>query len=145
MKELLAPLMDSVIGVVLVANTPAYLFKHLREVLADVSREISFDWIVGELRDALAAPSSEIERIAYLYALFVLMTYRPHSAIQRELKRISDSGIRWMADLVMLYKQTAVVSKLIEVSGEQPPTISVNPKYRVADGSNNFRPPVEIS
>ena len=145
MKEILAPLMDSVIGVVLVANTPAYLFKHLRRILADISKEVSLDRLVKELRKEISCPSQDVCDIAYSYALFVLMTYKPYPDVQRELHWIGASRHRWMEDIVMRYKQTARVSTAIEIKGEPPPLLSVNPEDRFANGTNNIIPPVEIN
>lgn len=145
MKEILAPVIDSVIGVVLVANTPAYLFKHLRRVLADISKEVPLDRLVGELQKELSCPSQDVFHIAYSYALFILMTYKPYPEVQRELDWIGASRHRWMEDLVMRYKQTAKVSTEISVEGEPPTPLSVNPKDRFANGTNNIIPPIEIN
>lgn len=144
MKDHLTRLMDSIVEVLLVANTPAYLFKHLRAILADISREVPLDRITDELRRELSTESHDMDRMAYAYALFTLMTFKPYPSVRNELHWIKDSRLRWMPELVRRYERTAVVSKLIVVEGDPPSALSVEPEYQLATGTNTILPPVEI-
>ena len=72
----LEPKMDEVYDVVLVANTPAYLYKKLRRVLFDIANSTPLQTLISELRREVASPpSDDYDQASYVYALFILITY----------------------------------------------------------------------
>ena len=111
MIDLLENRMYSVADTLLVANTPVYLLKRLRRSLADLAKEIPIDRLVKELHEELSAsPASEfdLQKTAYAYALFVLMTYDQYQCIRDELHWIRESGLRWIREVIEHYERSAV-------------------------------------
>ena len=111
MIDLLENRIYSVADTLLVANTPVYLLKRLRRSLADLAKEIPIDRIVKELHKELSnSPPDrfDLQKTAYVYALFVLMTYEPYRHIRDELHWIRESGLRWIREVIEHYERSAV-------------------------------------
>ena len=97
MIGLLKSRLEDVYDVVLVANTPAYLYKKLRRVLFDVANLIPFQTVVSELRSEIASsPSDEYDQVSYVYTLFILLTYGRYEDVQQQLGWIRSIQVKWM-------------------------------------------------
>ncbi|MDE0027128.1 MAG: hypothetical protein OXP69_22175 [Spirochaetaceae bacterium] len=118
MIDLLENRVYSVADTLLVANTPVYLLKRLRQSLVDLAKEIPIDRIVKELRKELSDSSPnqfDLQNTAYVYALFVLMTYEPYQYVRDELRWIRESGLRWIREVIEHYERSAVTLDLVTV------------------------------
>ena len=106
---MIAPLqsrLEDVYDVVLVANTPAYLYKNLRRVLVDIVNLIPFQTVVSELRrEVESSPSDEYDQASYVYALFILMTYGRYEDVQQQLGWIRSIDVKWMHYLTNHYER----------------------------------------
>ena len=67
MIESLRDRMEDVYSVVLVANTPAYLYDNLREVLSGMAKRVRLPELTSELRNEMAAPPQPRIRSIVLY------------------------------------------------------------------------------
>ena len=142
MIDLLAKRMDLVVEILLVSNTPAYLFKRLRSALADVAREVPLDSIVKELRRELSdGTTQELDRAAYSYALFVLMTYESYADIGCELCWIRESGLRWITEIIRYYEQSVAVSKSVTID---VPVRLNKPSFKISVAENNVLQSLDI-
>ena len=91
MIESLKDRMEDVYSVVLVANTPAYLYDNLREVLSGMAKRVRLPALIAELRNEVAAaPSEEYHQSSYIYALFILMTYDRYEDVRHHLDWIGS-------------------------------------------------------
>ena len=71
MIESLKDRMEDVYSVVLVANTPAYLYENLREVLSGMEKRVRLPALISELRNEMAtSPSEEYDQSSYICCLF---------------------------------------------------------------------------
>ena len=107
----LSNLMDEIVAVFVVSNTPAYLFKHLRRVIAEVAREESLPVVAAEVRSLISQPSESLDfkKEAYLYALFVLLTFQCDEAdTDREIGLFRECGLVWAKEMVDLHKANAI-------------------------------------
>ena len=106
MIALLKSRLEDVYDVVLVANTPAYIYKNLRRVLVDVVNLIPFQTVVSELRrEVESSPSDEYDQASYVYALFILMTYGRYEDVQQQLGWIRSIDVKWMHYLTNHYER----------------------------------------
>ena len=72
MIESLRDRMEDVYSVVLVANTPAYLYDNLREVLSGMAKRVRLPELISELRNEMSAsPNEEYDQSSYIYTLFM--------------------------------------------------------------------------
>lgn len=109
MIESLRDRMEDVYSVVLVANTPAYLYDNLREVLSGLAKRVRLPELISELRHEMAAsPSQEYDQSSYIYALFVLMTYDRYEDVRHHLEWIGSSDVKWMGYLTRYYQNNVV-------------------------------------
>ena len=109
MIEALKDRMEDVYSVVLVANTPAYLYDNLREVLSGMANSVRLPELISELRNEVAPPSSqEYDQSSYIYALFVLMTYDRYEDVRHHLEWIGSSNVKWMGYLTKYYQNNVV-------------------------------------
>lgn len=109
MIGLLKSRLEDVYDVVLVANTPAYLYKKLRRVLFDVANLIPFQTVVSELRSEIASsPSDGYDQVSYVYTLFILLTYGRYEDVQQQLGWIRSIQVRWMDYLTNHYERNIV-------------------------------------
>ena len=109
MIESLKDRMEDVYSVVLVANTPAYLYDNLREVLSGRANRVRLPELISELRNEMAAPpSQEYDQSSYIYALFILMTYDRYEDVRHHLEWIGASNIKWMGYLTKYYQNNVV-------------------------------------
>lgn len=139
MIDLLENRIYSVADTLLVANTPVYLLKRLRQSLADLAKEIPIDRIVKELHKELSDSSPDrfdLQKTAYVYALFVLMTYEPYRHIRDELHWIRESGLRWIREVIGHYERSAV--SLDSVTVDIPARVA--PFYTTAAADNTNIP-----
>ena len=109
MIESLKDRMEDVYSVVLVANTPAYLYDNLREVLSGMAKRVRLPALISELRNEVAAPpSEEHHKSSYIYALFILMTYDRYEDVRHHLEWIGSIKIKWMGYLTKYYENNVV-------------------------------------
>lgn len=109
MIGLLKSRMEDVYDVVLVANTPVYLYKNLRRILFDLANVIPFQTLVSELREEVASsPNEEYDQSSYIYTLFVLMTYGRYEDVRQHLGWIKSSKAVWMEYLISHYQRNVV-------------------------------------
>lgn len=109
MIEALKDRMEDVYSVVLVANTPAYLYDNLREVLSGMANRVRLPDLISELRNEMAPPpSQEYDQSSYIYALFVLMTYDRYEDVRHHLEWIGSSNVKWMGYLTKYYQNNVV-------------------------------------
>ena len=109
MIGLLKSRLEDVYDVVLVANTPAYLYKKLRRVLFDVANLIPFQTVVSELRSEIASsPGDEYDQVSYVYTLFILLTYGRYEDVQQQLGWIRSIQVKWMYYLTNHYERNIV-------------------------------------
>ena len=109
MIGLLKSRMEDVYDVVLVANTPVYLYKNLRRVLFDLANVIPFQTLVSELREEVASsPNEEYDQSSYIYALFVLMTYGRYEDVRPHFGWIGSSKAEWIDYLINHYRRNVV-------------------------------------
>lgn len=109
MIESLRDRMEDVYSVVLVANTPAYIYDNLREALSGMAKSVRLPELISELRKEMAAPpSQEYDQSSYVYALFVLMTYDRYEDVRHHLEWIGSSDVKWMGYLTKYYQNNVV-------------------------------------
>ena len=109
MIESLKDRMEDVYSVVLVANTPAYLYDNLREVLSGMAKRVRLPALISELRNEMAAsPSEEYDQSSYIYALFILITYDQYEDVRHHLDWIGSSKTKWMGYLTKYYENNVV-------------------------------------
>ena len=109
MIESLKNRMEDVYPVVLVANTPAYLYDNLREVLFGMAKRVRLPTLISELRNEMAAsPSEEYDQSSYIYALFILMTYDRYEDVRHHLDWIGSIKTKWMGYLTKYYENNVV-------------------------------------
>ena len=109
MIESLKDKMEDVYSVVLVANTPAYLYDNLREVLFGMAKRVRLPALISELRNEVSAsPSEEYHQSSYIYALFMLMTYDRYEDVRHHLEWIGSIKTKWMGYLTKYYENNVV-------------------------------------
>ena len=105
----LEPKMDDVYDVVLVANTPAYLYKKLRRVLFDIANSTPLQTLISELRREVASPpSDDYDQASYVYALFILITYGRSEDVHGHLVWIKSINMKWMDYLINHYERNII-------------------------------------
>ena len=109
MIETLKNKMEDVYSVALVANTPAYLYDNLRELLSGVAKKVRLPALISELRNEIAPPpSDEYHQSSYIYALFILMTYDRYEDVRHHLEWIGSIKTKWMGYLTKYYENNVV-------------------------------------
>ena len=132
MMRLVEPYMDAVAEVVFVANTPVYLFKHLRRALVHIANMVPLSALADELRQEIDRDSgSSVRKEPYLYALFVLMTYAPYKEVRPHLGWIRSTGIYWIDELTRYYEHKAAATSRLTAQG-LPQSFSSEPQYAVS-------------
>ena len=128
MIEALKDKLNSVTEILIVANTPAYLFKHLRKELAPPAVRVTSEELFSELSRLLAEESSDqgFEELAYIYALIVLLSYDDDPQVLEKLKRLcGDSNLLWFTDLVHYYEQRSEITrKFLLIEGQDDRQLS---------------------
>lgn len=123
MIEALKEKMDSITEILIVSNTPAYLFKHLRKELAPPAVTIASKELFSELNRLVGERVSKhsFDELAYIYALIVLLSYDDDPQVLEELHRLrSNSNLLWFNELVHYYEQrSAIIRKSLLVDGEE--------------------------
>ena len=120
MIESLRDRMEDVYSVVLVANTPAYLYDNLREVLSGMAKRVRLPELVSELRNEMtASPSEEYDQASYIYALFVLMTYDRYEDVRHHLEWIGSNNVKWMSYLTKYYQNNVVSMTSYTIAGSE--------------------------
>jgi hypothetical protein len=147
MIDVLEKRTESLAEILVVSNTPVYLFKHLRNALQNVARRVPLERIVTELRQVLSdGQIQDIRSAIYAYALFTLMTYWEYQDVSPELGWIRESGLRWIREIVGYYERSfSVISESIEFPAiEHQPELGEGPYTTLSSAGNNAGPTVTI-
>ncbi len=139
MKLLIEKHMDSLKETFLFANTPRYLYKNYRHKLAELSDHYSVQEIWQELeRIGPLVKDQDMDSMVYLYALFALLTFHDYTKVRPHLDQLKQMKLRWMKEMVSLYRATARVSFCREEVFPPPPI-----NYTISALDNNI--PASIS
>lgn len=126
MIDVLKNRMDSISCILAIANTPAYLFKHLRRELVDVVDEVPLEDLSEELDRQLVdlGPNLEFDKRAYIYALIVLLTYDDSEEALETLRSVrNNTSVFWIKELVHYHEQRSVFTHTSEsIDTEVAPT-----------------------
>jgi len=91
------------------ANTPAYVYKHLREEksVADIAEIFTSDELITQLKDTTSREVSSNEEIVLIYALLIAITLKGDEQSLNFLRHIREhSTIRWFKEITGIFLST---------------------------------------
>jgi hypothetical protein len=140
---------DDLCQIYLVANTPRYLFRHLREHhgVKWMSENFSIDELVAIYSDNQRTRKRSVEHVALAYAALIALYYKSYEKVEPILGTLATSGLRWAPDVIDILKKTA---KVVSVNSIQfsPPTkstvISVPGTAGLTEVNIETKPRIEI-
>ena len=91
------------------ANTPAYMYKHLREEesVADIADMFTSDELIAQLKNSIVREVSSNEGIVLMYALLVAITLKGDEQSLIFLRQICEnSTVRWFKEITSIFLST---------------------------------------
>lgn len=118
---------DDLSQIYLVANTPRYLFRHLREHhgVKWMSENFSIDELVAIYSDNQRTKKRSVEHVALAYAALIALYYKSYEKVEPLLGALATSGLRWAPDVVDILRKTAKVVSVNSIQFSLPTKPSV--------------------
>jgi hypothetical protein len=108
-------------AIYLVANTPSYLFKHLRrdEAVQQLARTATVDDLAELISEFVSKPERTALDISRVYAALAAMSLRPYREWQDRVEGLDLAMLDWGARFRTLMKGNAVPVMIANVSAPQ--------------------------
>lgn len=140
---------DDLCQVYLLANTPRYLFRHLKEHdgVKWMSEHFSIEELVTIYSDNERTRKRSVEHVAMAYAALIALYYKNYEKVELILGALATSGLRWAPDVVDILRKTARVVSVnsIQFSPPTKPTIiSVRGTAGLTEVNFEVKPRIEI-
>ena len=142
------PNLDQAAKTFLVANTPSYLFSHLR-------RDLTVQWMAqnfstAELTDTLryytAEGAGEDVAPVAVYACLVALSFKPFPEYRHWMESFQAPGVRWLPELKGMLSAGREVTARLNIEVKPPPmrpeaanqtvTTTVPPKLIISSGGD---------
>ncbi len=91
------------------ANTPAYVYKHLREEqsITDIADMFTSDELIAQLKNSITREVSSNEEIVLMYALLIAITLKGDEQSLNFLRHIREnSTVRWFKEITSIFLST---------------------------------------
>ena len=101
--------MDSISRILLVANTRHTCSNTYEGRLVNVASEVPIEELSEELDRQITyiGPNIDFDKLAYIYALIVLLTYDDSPGALEKLRSVRTMRLLWIKELVHYYEQRA--------------------------------------
>lgn len=116
----------------MLANTPVYLYRHLRA-------EPSVESLAGsatpeELLAAVSAfetqPNRSAEGAAVAYAMLVALSFQNYRTVQQALAKWRPRTLRWATHIIAIIGQTAIATNVVRVKAPSGHVAAVSQQNR---------------
>ena len=123
-----------------VANTPAYLYRKLREsdVVRQLAGEFNAEQLTALYHNLVAVPNRTVSHVAQAYAMMVAMTLRDYAEWRPLIDGLDVSRLDWAERIRAIATQratptlaTSLTVSPVRITGRIPAT-STNTEERVA-------------
>lgn len=104
------------------ANTPAYVYKHLREEesVTNIADMFTSDELIAQLKNSIVNESPTNEEIVLMYAILIAITLKGDEQSLNFLRQIREnSTVRWFKEITSIFLSTF---KSINISERIIPT-----------------------
>lgn len=129
------------VRVFVVANTPTYLFKHLRSIqsIQALAGETSTDALVKRCRELASVKNPAMDDELDFYVHLVALYFKPPSEFRRVLDDLSNSPFRWAKPLVQLIASRPAASDLLVWDTPLKPAVGLSSEQRSSGTSHAHR------
>ncbi len=113
---------EDLVGIVISANTPRYLYKHFHrsEFVARLAETHSSEALVGIIRETQAKDLRSAEDIALAYACLIALTIRPSTKALPLLATLDAPSLAWSREIVEIHLSAFVPVAAIDVHVPTP-------------------------
>ena len=137
--------MEGIREVYLLANTPAYLCKHLRthESVHRMANTVP----IAELEAFYGEPHGKsdrtIDEVSLAYAALVALGLKDYSEARPVLERLPTRGLNWANRVRKLLMSSAVPSQIVStsMSPEFPPAFTIKSAHSSTKSTDTFQGP----
>ena len=104
--------------VYLVANTPRYLFKHLRAhpSVQRMGEEVGVDFLLPLYSKNLKKQTKSIGEICVAYAALIAMSYKDWETVAPLLEALETKGLDWGSEILDILRKTEWPAKTISLA-----------------------------
>lgn len=127
--------------VFVVANTPAYLFKHFRSIqqIQTLAAEMSTKAVVERCRKLASLKKRTMDDELNFYVHLVALCFAPKSEYRDALVDLAESPFRWAKPLASLIDSHAKASDLIVWDTPFKPSVRLSSEQRLSSTSHTHR------
>ena len=128
-----------VASVYLFANTPMYLYRHLREIdsVRDLGKDVSLKDLVDEYDRRTLSKGKSVEDIAIAYTLLVAITFWEYREALEALSKFELSRLDWGSDVKDIFISKSPITTLLELSVK--PTFSPTEQMKSNGSTSTLR------
>ena len=121
-------------SVYLFANTPKYLYRHLRHIqsVLEVSQHATLQNLVDEYNKTTSPTTKSSEDIATAYALLITVTFWEYQKALAAFGRFDLSRLEWGNDMKDIFKTNAPINTIVEIDAKA----NIPPNNLEASGSS---------
>jgi hypothetical protein len=104
--------LDILSQIYMVSNTPSYLYTRFRkeDTIIDISKKYKTEEIIETIEFVLHDKAEDSNKIIFLYALIISLTYKPYSKVYKFLSKLEKIKFKWFYEIINIYLQTAEIS-----------------------------------
>lgn len=108
--------------ILLVSNTPLYLYKHLRrlQTVQTMAKETPEHEIASEFARRVSLPKRRMGDVAVAYACLVALTYKPQSVALETLASLDLSRLDWASTIRNVFFARARSESLQDIHIKPP-------------------------
>jgi hypothetical protein len=104
-------------SVYLFANTPKYLYRHLRHIqsVQELSQRATLQNLVDEYNEITSPTTKSSEDIAIAYALLIMVTFWEYEQALNAFGKFDLSRLEWGKDIKDIFKANAPINTIIRI------------------------------
>jgi len=118
---------ENLIGIYLVSNTPAYLYKHFRSstTIYELSRESVID-LTSEYMSISSKVEKNLEDIVKAYSIICAFTFKSSMEAEDFFSKADMDFLDWGEFIQKLFLSTASSEKIIFIDAPPPRVLNLN-------------------
>jgi ribosome biogenesis GTPase A len=112
----------------LLANTPGYLYRNLRDIkwTRKIAREVSAEELVNQIDKIDNIENPNLEDIVTAYIFLVSLTYHKPEEVFKSLRKLEVNSLNWIGDIISIWNNHRKSSNTLDISSPQPTSLDVD-------------------
>jgi len=104
-------------SVYLFANTPKYLYRHLRHIqsVQELSRHATLQNLVDEYNEITSPTAKSSEDIAIAYALLITVTFWEYQQALAALNKFDLSRLEWGNEMKDIFRKNTPINTIVRI------------------------------